>query len=94
MKGQEQDFSITGKVEPCKQTPILKTRKIYIHKSKLLHSSKQYSGGHKRISYVVLLSIDGSEEYFCDLHIFCSMLPLTKLMRIFVSYQKSSWLYC
>ena len=64
MKGQEQDFSITGKVEPRKQTPILKTRKIYIHKSKLLHSSKQYSGGHKRMSYVVLLSIDGSEEHF------------------------------
>ena len=63
MKGQEQD-KITGKIEPRKQTPVLKTRKIYIHKSKLLHSSKQYSGGHKRISYVVLLSIDGSEEHF------------------------------
>ena len=63
MKGQEQD-KITGKIEPRKQTPVLKTRKIYIHKSKLLHSSKQHSGGHKRMSYVVLLSIDGSEEHF------------------------------
>ena len=70
MKGKERDVSIIGKVERCKQRAILNDRKIYIQKSKLSLSSKEYSGGHKKILYVVLISTDGDDEHFFQLEHF------------------------
>ena len=64
MKRKERDVSIIGKLEQCKQRAILKAKKIYVHKSKLSLSSKEYSEGHKRISYVALISTDGDDERF------------------------------
>ena len=70
MKGKQRDVSIIGKLEQCKQRVILKARKIYIHKSKLSLSSKEYLGGHKRILYVVLISTDGDDEHFFQIEHF------------------------
>ena len=70
MKGKERDVSIIGKVERCKQRAILNDRKIYIQKSKLSLSSKEYSGGHKKILYVVLISTDGDDEHFFQIEYF------------------------